>query len=136
MSETEKLGKAPTTRVRRSPVEGRNRLAVKGKDPNFVYRIANDTDDRVNDLLDRGYVFETSQEVSVGDSRLVDSPKGEGKVRTLSVGGGIKALVMKIKKEWFDEDQDAKQEYVKKTEAAMRPNPNEGTYGKVDLSRK
>jgi hypothetical protein len=136
MSETEKLGKAPATRVRRSPVEGRNKLAVKGKDPNYEYRVVNDTDDRVNDLLDRGYVFETSEEVRVGDSRLIDGSTGQGKIRTLNVGGGIKALLMKIRKDWFAEDQEAKQELVKKTEAAMRSNPSEGTYGKVDLTKK
>jgi hypothetical protein len=132
---TEKLVKTPERRVRRNPVEGRNRLTVKGKDPEFEYRIVNDTEDRVNDLQDLGYVFETSEDIRVGDSRIDDTSK-LGKVRQISVGGGIKAVLMKIKKAWYDEDQEAKQEYVNRTEQAMRPNPNEGTYGKVDVTRK
>jgi hypothetical protein len=132
---TEKLVKAPERRVKRNPVEGRNKLTVKGQDPNYVYRIVNDTEDRVNDLMDIGYVPETSESIRVGDSRVEDT-SSLGKVRTISVGGGVKAILMKQKKEWYEEDQEAKQEYVKKTEQAMRPNPNDGTYGKVDLTRK
>jgi hypothetical protein len=132
---TEKLVKAPERRVKRNPVEGRNRLAVKGKDPNYEYRIVNDIDDRVNEYLDLGWEFETGEEVRVGDSRIDDIGKF-GKVRQLSVGGGTKAVLMRIRKDWYDEDQLAKQEHVDKTEAAMRPNPNDGTYGKVDVTRK
>lgn len=132
---TEKLVKAPERRVRRNPVEGRNRLTVKGKDPNYVYRIVNDTEDRINDLIEAGYELDTDENIRVGDSRI-DNTSKVGKVRTLSVGGGVKAVVMKIRKDWYDEDQEAKQAYVKRTEEAMRPDPNAGTYGKVDVSRK
>lgn len=131
----ESLVKAPTRRVSRSPVEGRNRLTVKGKDPNYEYRIVNETEDRINDFLERGWEFDTNEDVRVGDSRI-DDTSSLGRVRQISVGGGIKAVLMRIKKDWFDEDQKAKQEYVKKTEEAMRSNPNDGTYGKVDLTRK
>lgn len=131
----EKLTKTPQKRVRRNPVEGRNRLTVKGKDPNYEYRIVNDVDDRVNDLLDQDYEFELSEDIRVGDSRIDDTSK-LGKVRTLSVGGGVKAIVMRKRREWFEEDQQAKQDYVDQTERAMRPDPNAGTYGKVDLTRK
>lgn len=132
---TEKLTKAPERRVKRNPVEGRNRLTVKGKDPEYVYRVVNDTEDRVHDLLDVGYEVELSEDIRVGDSRIDDTSK-LGKVRTISVGGGIKAVLMRIRKDWYDEDQAAKQAYVKKTEEAMRPDPNDGTYGKVSLNDK
>lgn len=132
---TEKLTKAPERRIKRIPVTGRSRLTVKGKDPNFVYRVVNDTDDRINELIDAGYVPDTDESVRVGDSR-VDDNSSLGKVRTISVGGGIKAVLMKQRREWYEEDQEAKQDYVKKTEESMRPNPNDGTYGKVDLTRK
>jgi hypothetical protein len=133
---TEKLVKAPERRVRRAPVEGRNRLSVKGKDPNYEYRIVNDTEDRIDDFLDRGWEIDDSEETRVGDSRLIDNPSGTGKIRQLSVGGGTKAVLMRIRKDWYDEDQEAKQEYVKRTEQAMRANPNDGTYGKIDVTRK
>jgi hypothetical protein len=130
----ENLVKVPETRVRRGPVEGRNKLNVKGKDPEFVYRVVNDIDDRVHDLMERGYIPDLSEDIRVGDSRI-DNTSKLGKVREIPVGGGNKAILMKIKKEWHEEDQAAKLEKVKESEKAMRPNPNEGTYGKVDISR-
>jgi hypothetical protein len=132
---TEKLVKAPERRVKRAPVEGKNRLTVKNKDPNYVYRYVNDTEDRISDFLERGWEFATEESARVGDTR-VDETSKLGTARAISVGGGTKAYLLRMKKEWYDEDQLAKQEYVKKTEAAMRPNSNEGTYGKVDISHK
>lgn len=134
---TEKLTKTPERRVRRTALDGSNRLRVKNKDPNYEYRIVNITDQgRVDDFLERGWVFETSEEVSVGGSR-VDNNSKLGKVHEISVGAGQKAVLMKQRKDWFDEDQEAKQGYVKRTEDAMRQaNPNDGTYGKIDVTRK
>jgi hypothetical protein len=131
----ESLVKAPATRVRRNPVEGRNKLRVKGEKPGFVYRIVNDRDDNIHDFLERGWEIDTDEDIRVGDSR-VDQDSRLGKVRMISVGGGMKAVLMRIRQDWYDEDQAAKQEYVDKSEQAMRPNPNEGTYGKVDITRK
>lgn len=135
-AEKENLVKAPERRTRRNPVEGRNRLKVRGEDPNYVYRIVNDVDDRISEYLDKGWEFETSEKVRIGDSRLVDNPNGDGFVRVMSVGGGMKAILMRIKREWYDEDQEAKLGYVKETEKAMRPDPNEGMYGSVDVTRR
>ncbi len=132
---TEKLVKAPERRVRRSPVEGKNKLNVKGKDPNYVYRVVNDQDDRVHDMIERGYDIDLDENIRVGDSRIDDVSR-LGKVRQVSVGGGQKAIVMKIRKDWYDEDQAMKAELVKRSEDAMRPVPSEGTYGKVDVTRK
>lgn len=130
----ENLVKTPTTRVRRSPVEGRNKLKILGLDPNYVYRVVNDLDDRVNSLLDRGYEFELDPNVRAGDS-YIDENSRLGKVRLISVGGGIKAVLMRIRKDWYDEDQEAKYDYVNKTEQAMRPTAD-GQYGKIELTRK
>lgn len=132
---TEKLVKAPERRVRRSPVMGKNKLTVKGKDSNFVYRIVNDIDDRVHDMIERGYELDTSETIRVGDSRI-DTTSKLGKVREIPVGQGIKAVLMKIPREFYEEDQALKAAEVKKAENAMRKtNPNEGTYGGVDIKR-
>ena len=42
----ETIAKAPASRTRRAPTAGRNVLTVRAddKDPNFEYRIVNDTD--------------------------------------------------------------------------------------------
>lgn len=131
----ETLVKAPATRVRRNPVEGKNKLRVKGKKPEYEYRIVNDEDDRVHDFLERGWELDTDEEIRIGDSRI-DEVSRLGKVRRFSVGGGQFGVLMRIRKDWKAEDDAAKQEYVDKTEQAMRPNPNEGTYGKIDITRK
>ena len=117
----------------RAAINGRrNKLSVKGGDPNYVYRIVNDVDDRVNDLKERGYEFETNN-VQVGDKRVA-TPKQEGSPVKMSVGGGIQAYLMKIKKEWYEEDQLAKNQIVNETEEAIRANPTQdGNYGKVDI---
>jgi hypothetical protein len=131
----EALVKAPATRVRRNPVEGKNKLRVKGKKPEYAYRVVNDVDDRIHDYLERGWELDTDEDIRIGDSR-VDQDSRLGKVRMFSVGGGQKAVLMRIRKDWYEEDQAAMQEYVAKTEQAMRPDPNEGTYGKIDITRK
>lgn len=130
----ENLVKTPAARVRRNPVEGRNKLKLKGGDPNYVYRFVNDTDDRVREFQDAGWELETDDTIRVGDSRIDDNAR-LGKVRMISVGQGQKAVLMKIKREWYEDDQKAKQEFVDKSEEAMRPNPD-GQYGKVELTRK
>ncbi len=132
----EKLVKSPTTRTRRAPFEGGgNRLRVTGKDPNYEYRIVNITEDRIEDLREYGYEIDTDESVRVGGSR-VDDNSALGRVREISVGAGAKAVLMRKRKDWFDEDQEAKQERVKQLEAAMRPDPNEGQTGSVQLTRK
>lgn len=131
----ENLVKAPVSRVRRGPLEGRNKLRVKGKDPAYEYRIVNDTDDRVHDFLDRGWELDTDESIRVGDSS-VDKHSKLGSVRQISVGENTKAVLMRIRKEWKEEDDKAKLDYVKATELAMKPNPNDGTYGKVEITRR
>lgn len=135
---TEKLVKAPSGRVKRTGLGTRNRLSVKGKDPNYEYRIVNDTDDRVADFMDRGWEIDTSEEVRVGSAlSRVDQASQVGKPKDISVGGGQRAVLMRIRKDWYLEDQAAKDEYVKATEQAMRPNPNDGTYGEgLKITRK
>jgi len=131
----ENLVKAPERRVRRTPVTGGSKLRVKGKDSNYEYRIVNDIDDRVHDFIEMDWEIDSDENIRVGSSQ-VDQTSKLGKVRQLSVGGGFKAVLMRKRKDWYDEDQLAKQEVVNRSEAAMRPNPSEGTYGSVELTRK
>ena len=118
----------------RAAINGRrNKLTVTGKEPGFEYRIVNDTDDRIMELQERGYEIVTHS-ATVGDKR-VGVPKKEGSPIEISVGGGRKAYVMRIKKEWYDEDQAAKQELVNDLESSLTGDSN-SDYGKIDISRK
>lgn len=126
--------KSPSGRVRRTPVGTRNVLTVSGKDPNYVYRIVNDTGDRVEQFKAAGYETVSATEVQIGDRR-VNAATPEGSIAQCSVGGGMKGVVMRIPKEWYDEDQAAKQNDVAKSEETTRSDALKGTYGKFDIER-
>lgn len=130
----ETISKAPSGRVTRTPVGTRNILTVKGKDPNYEYRIVNDIDDRVAQFQEAGYELVENGSVKVGDKR-VNSASSEGSVKQLSVGQGTKAYLMRIKKEWYTEDQQAKQSQVNEIERATQEKALSGTYGSIESYR-
>lgn len=123
-----------TKRTRRTPVSGkRNVLTVEGKDPNYVYRFVNDNGDRVAIMQEQGYEVVTDSSIKVGDRRVAN-PTQEGSPVKASVGQGQQAFLMRIKKEWYDEDQAAKQAHVTELETAMKKEAKEGMYGKIEIS--
>lgn len=122
-------------RTRRTPINGtRNRLSVRGQEPGFVYRIVNDTDDRIQTFQEMGYELVTDTNVSVGDKRVA-SPSKEGTPSKVSVGQGVQAYVMRQKQEFYDEDQKTKQVQVNELESSMKQSAkNEGFYGEIRTS--
>ena len=134
MSEKEALSKEPSGRPQRTPVGQRNILTVKGKDPSYVYRIVNDVDDRISQYKEAGYDIVPDASVAVGDKR-VQSAGAIGTGKHLSVGQGTKAYVMRIRKDWYDEDQAAKLKGVAAVEQATKEKALNGTYGELNLSR-
>ena len=122
-----------TTRTTRVPVTERNILSVKGKEPGYHYRIVNDAGDRIQQLQDAGYEFVDASTVQVGDKRI-NSTSPEGTHAQVSVGGGVKAYVMRIKQEWYDEDQAAKQARVNQLEETIQQTASAYT-GSVKISR-
>lgn len=132
--EKEAIAKAPRGRTRRTPIGTRNVLTVAGKDPNYVYRIVNDSGDRVNEFLEAGYELVPEDSIKVGDKR-VNKATPEGSKAQVSVGQGQKAFVMRIRKEWYEEDQAAKQQRVDQLEATIKEKALDGTYGKLEISR-
>lgn len=131
----ENIAKAPVGRVRRSPLANRGKLSIARKDPDYEYRIVNDEGDRVQDLIERGYEPVAKSETKVGDAR-VDAASAEGSLHQLTVGGGKKAILMKIRKEFYEEDQAIKQGDIDSKEAATKQEALNGHYGKLDISRK
>ncbi len=114
---------SPSGRVRRTPITVRNRLTVKDQDPNYHYRIVNVRDDRVQQFQEQGY--ELVQATEVGDKR-VDVPSTLGSGAEISVGQGTKAVLMRIPKEWYLEDQAAKQAQIDELEASMNADATKG----------
>lgn len=127
---------AETKRVRRAPINGtRNKLTLKGEiDPNYVYRhvLEDGTGERVFEMKERGYEPVESKGVSVGDKRVAD-PSALGSVVT-TPSGTNKLILMRIKKEFYEEDQALKQAEVDRMEGSIK-NPNQdGFTGKVTLT--
>ena len=122
-----------SARPRRVPIGERNILTVVGKEPGYTYRIVNDTGDRVSQFLDAGYELVDAKDVRVGDKR-VNSATAEGTKAQVSVGNGLKAYVMRIKDEFYLEDQAAKAEHVNRLEQAIKNQTASGKadYGKVE----
>lgn len=134
MTTKENLTKAPVRRIKRNPLGRKNVLTVIGQDPDYHYRVVNDVGDRINEFKDAGWQIDVSENIRIGDSRLEQSST-LGTVRRVSVGGGVFGIVMRQRKDWYLEDQEDKQTYIKQTEAAMRPD-SDGGYGKVEVTRK
>lgn len=122
-----------TTRTTRVPVTERNILSVKGKEPGYEYRIVNDSGDRVQQLVDAGYEFVDASTVQVGDKRI-NSTTPEGTHAQVSVGGGMKAYVMRIREDWYKEDQAAKQARVNEMEDTIKQHAA-GFDGNVTIKR-
>lgn len=124
-------------RPKRTPISKRNILSVEGKDPNYHYRIVNDTGDRIQAFKDAGYETVLASDVRIGDKRI-NSATPEGSVAQVSVGGGQKALLMRIPKEWYEEDQATKQTEINRLEQSTLQQAlerNELKTGKLEVTR-
>lgn len=126
---------AKVDRPKRTSINGkRNILTVEGKDPGYVYRFVNDVDNRIQNFEDLGYEVVRDNSVKVGDKRVAN-PTAEGSP-VMVAKGGTKSYLMRIQKDWYDEDQANKQKIVDETEAAMQSEAkSQGMYGKLDISR-
>lgn len=110
-------------RPKRVPLGHRSRLSFVGiripKD--MVPRVINDQGTRIQEALEAGYRFVLS-DGKLGEIRCAD-PSKIGSYVTKSVGGGTMGFLMAIPKDFYDEDQAAKQAKVNETEKGMRTPP-------------
>lgn len=122
-----------STAKKRIPVgDNRDILTVEGKEDGFVYRWVVDIDNRIQRFLDGGYEFvEHNVAVGVPSARQAQT---DGKTVMKPTGGTTTSYLMRIKQEWYDEDQAVKAKRVDESEAAMKRKLNsgeDGQYGKV-----
>jgi hypothetical protein len=94
-----------------------------------MYRVVNDVPGRLAMFQQAGYEFDTTA------SRVVDKGIAEGEAidtrKIVNSGAGVKSYLMRIPKEFYDEDQARKIEAVKRSEDQMKnknPNPRKGEY--------
>lgn len=127
--------KERSQRPQRTPINGtRSVLKIKGQEEGYHYRVVNDEGDRVSQLEAAGYEIVKDPNVQVGDRRVAKATQ-EGSPVRVSVGGGIQGYVMRIRKDWYDEDQAAKLKSVNELEAQMKKDAKAGAdYGEVKFS--
>lgn len=117
-----------SARPRRTPLSARNRLDIKNKKPGLMYRIVNDVEDRVSRMQEQGYEIVSAEEAGMIGDKRVDNISAPGSSSYVSVGQGVKAVAMAIKREWYDEDQASKQRRVDDSEQTMKTTLNGGDY--------
>ncbi len=124
-----------SARPQRASLGKRDRLSIKNKEEGFVYRIVNDVDDRVEQLKGVGYEICTNEHVGAIGNKRVDNTSSVGSAAHFSVGQGTKAVVMRIPKDWYDEDQRAKQQELDAVEATMKSDARRAAdYGKLEVN--
>lgn len=123
--------------ARRIPINGEhNILTVEGLDPNYEYRWVNDEPGRIDRFKLAGYET-VEHDVTVGDA-TADTSSQVGKVVTRPVGSGFTGYLMRIPKEYYEEDKAAFHRDIDEQEAAILADINSGTdgkYGKLEIKR-
>ena len=138
---------AEEKRPKRVPLheQRRNVLTASHREPGYVYRFVNDVvspdgSSRVEAFKQAGYEIVENPKTKVGD---VDGNVSLGSSAVANVGSGRKAILMRIKKELYDEDQKVKQTQITEVERQMRrrkvdakDSGEEGTYGEVSIGER
>ena len=117
-------GKPPEkagTEGSRISYKDRGKIDVGGRDPNFHYRVFNTDNEKYSGRLEQaqemGYILANDDESLGGDAGVESSSIGSSIGR--HVGGGTRGVLMKIPKEYYEEDAAAKQAEVDQTELGM-----------------
>jgi hypothetical protein len=139
MANTRKATTTRTERPTRIPVsgEGRNILSINDQDPNYVYRWVNDVEGRIDRFKAGGYEFVHSTDIA-GD-RSTENASNASTVLSKKVGNGITAYAMRIKREWYEEDQASKAKAIDDKEESLFRELNKqevGLTGSVKFERK
>ena len=112
-------------RVRNAFNGTKQKLQVGNGIPGYHLHIFNDEPGRIQTALDGGYEFVSPDEVGGTTENVVSRNTDIGdKVRFLvganATGEPVYAYLMKIKQEWFEEDQKALQERNDLTDRAIK----------------
>lgn len=130
------MSKPSEKRVTRKPLHQQGPHTISGeKDPNFHYRFVLDSGSRIHQMQEAGYELVTDDDMVVGESRVSD-PKQQGSGKRVVSKNGDVAYLMKQKKEWYAEDQAAKQERNDELENSMKNEATQqGYYGSIKNTR-
>jgi len=126
-TEAPKGGRPDRSKPARVKFNDRNRISFSNLDPDYVYRVVNDKEGRIEKMQSIGYDFVESDE-QIGDFRVAEASK-LGKAVSKPVGNGVNGYLMKIPKDFYEEDRKAKDERIDATEAAFKPSKSKDEYG-------
>jgi len=130
------VNEAASARPVRRPVGTSAKLVVHGKDPNFEYRFVNDQPGRVAMFKQAGWQLCTNGEVDTGTFRAEEASELGSLAYSIVDGGtGMKAYVMKIHKDEYEEIQKYLERENTASEETLRPNTADGEYGSVKIDR-
>ena len=123
---------------KRIPLGTRDVLSVDAKDigDGYVGRIVTDKHGRINMFRDAGWeIVEKRGGAQIGDPQ-VHSDHHLGACVTKSVGGGEVGYLMRIKKEYYEQDQKRKADKIKEQESGLKMEEQKrGRYGKIDIEQ-
>lgn len=108
-------GESRADRLERVPIHRQNLIKANTRE-GYVRRLVNDIDDRIERFKLAGWTLVENE--TVGDPHAGDA-SSLGSVTTKSVGAGVKAVLMEIPKDLYNEDQRDKQQRVDTLEEAM-----------------
>ena len=111
----------------RTPLGKRNKLSFDNLEEGYVYRVINDVDSRLEQAVEGGYEFVTGKG-KLGDSRAAEGTAIDSRV-SKPVGNGVTGYLMRIRDEFYKEDQAAKAARIDETEKSMKPDTSAGQYG-------
>ena len=124
--------RSASNRRKRVPLHSRDILTVHNKKADKVYRWVKDVDDRLYRFKQAGWEFVTDKGTEVGEP-TVNASKEAGSV-IVKRSAADELYLMCIDKDWYLEDQEAKQKEVDEMERAMYEQLNssqDGRYGNV-----
>lgn len=120
VEETVQKRKLKRRRERVSLVEQSRIMSIPNKDESYVYRLVNDENESIERKLKAGYeiVDKNGSDLSI-DGRLQD-PSWRHSAASQSVGGGLQAYLMRIPREWYEEDKAKKKERLDEKTAMLK----------------
>ncbi len=107
------------------------KLNVDGKDDEYHYYVENDEKGKIQAREKLGFeVVEKSSGVTMGDA----NPKEVGsRIETTVFSDGTKGVLMRQRKEWYEEDEKFKADRISKREEALFRKQEEGQYGEIKV---
>lgn len=125
----------PATRTKRTPINGRNILSVTNKESGYTYRFVNDVGDRIEIFKERGWELVDAKDVRIGDRRVEAAGALGSKAQASVDKQGTKAFLMRIKNDWYEEDQADKARSIAEQEKSMKQSAlSNNDYGKLEIS--